>query len=176
MFFWLDSSYGCATRAAVDVHQEPSRLPRPRPPPPVGLGSQAKLSRASRGRSPLLTFLPTTASVPLTLAPCRCVGNVGYIPEYLLKQMDYIRLHTPFWERRDGADHSYYLVQDRAGMDPIPEQLQHAMQICQFGVKARRRLPAAAARARELHCFTPKWENSSPDHAGPTRAARKESP
>lgn len=68
-----------------------------------------------------------------------CSGNVGYITEYILKQAEYLNLHNPSWRAHGGANHAYYLVQDRAGMDYVPVQLQQAIQICQFGAKARLR-------------------------------------
>lgn len=83
-------------------------------------------------------------------SPDRCAGNVGYIIEYLHKQLAYIRLHAPFWERNGGRDHAYYLVQDRGGMDNIFPPLNSAMQICQFGARAR-----AARRQKRLAPLVP---------------------
>lgn len=136
IFFWLDSAYGWVSPRCARLR----RLPAPSHPLYPLLPAPHNPHQPPRQPHPTHNApQPNTAH---RITPRSCAGNVGFIAEYLLKQLDFLRLHNPFWDRGGGKDHAYYLVQDRGGMDVVPAALSPAIQICQFGAPAR--LPPAA--------------------------------
>jgi len=72
-----------------------------------------------------------------------CTMNVGASDEYILRQVEWIRANFPYWDRRGGADHAYFVGTDRGGVGPVPPELQRAIQVSHFGWSDPRLPPAA---------------------------------